>query len=254
MSPIPCPESTDRQPPYWMRKDLPRPSLDPYSSSRDLADPATVVNRVCDSLRKEGAIRVGRDQFTIILNNLGSETSDPAALDVLFAATYDQLRSLAGGIMSSNRPSHTLQPTALVNEAYLRLVRVEEISLQGRAHFINLAARVMRQVLVDYARRRNSAKRGGGWQAVNLTGIGLAAPDNRLDLLLLDEALTRLEAEDARAAQVVELRIFAALKMEEIAGQLGLTRRTVQKDWRYATLWLRRDLCRESAPLTDPSN
>jgi RNA polymerase sigma factor (TIGR02999 family) len=190
---------------------------------------------------------MGRDQNTLCLNSLGSGDPDPAALDALVAATYQELRRLAGGIMSFQPAPHTLQPTALVNEAYLRLFRVDEISVSGRTHFMNLAARVMRQVLVDHARRRNSAKRGGGWRAVTLTGIGLAAPDDRLDMLALDAALADLEAEDARAARVVELRIFGALTMEEIAQDLGLTRRTVQKDWRYATLWLRRALGREAA-------
>ncbi len=188
-----------------------------------------------------------RDRNTLYLASLTNEAADPAAFDALFAATYDELRRLAGAMMNTERVSHTLQPTALVNEAYLRLFHSAEVPLLGRAHFMNMAARVMRRVLVDHARRKNSGKRGGGWQAVTLDGIGAVEVEDGLDVLELDEALAKLEIEDSRAAKVVELRIFGALKMEEIAEQLGVTRRTIQKDWRYATLWLRRELSHQAS-------
>ena len=171
---------------------------------------------------------------------------DRPAIDNLFEATISELRRLASGIMRNEQSGHLLQPTALVNEAYLKLFDLEDVALQGRSHFMNLAARAMRRVLVDQARKRDTQKRGQGWQPMTLTGVAAENIKDELDLLALDDALKNLAELDPRAAEVVELRIFGGLKMEEIAQQKDLTRRTIQKDWRFATMWLRREFSEHS--------
>lgn len=166
----------------------------------------------------------------------------PAPLDATFAATYTELRALAARIMSRERPGHTLQPTALVNEAYLRLLGAGELNVAGRTHFVNLAAQAMRRILVEHARGRLTEKRGGGWVPVTLYDIGAADLPDQATILDLDNALRKLTEVDPRAARVVELRVFAGLTMEEIASAVGVTRRTVQTDWRIAFMWLRREM------------
>ncbi len=188
-----------------------------------------------------------RESNTQILNSLAA-AGDPSVdgshpgIGRLFDATNQELRSLARRIMGSEASGNMLQPTALVNEAYLRLFDVDAASLQGRAHFMNMAARAMRRILVDQTRQREAQKRGGGWQAVTLTGVAVQEVRDELNLLDLDRALERLAALDPRAATVVELRFFGGLTMEEIAGQMGVTRRTIQKDWQFATIFLRREM------------
>lgn len=164
-------------------------------------------------------------------------------LDELVPLVYDELRQLAAAILRQERAGHSLQPTALVNEAYLRLIDATKFEWQGRAQFLALAARSMRQILVDHARARDARKRGGDRVRVTLgdeSAGELGAPE--LDLLDLDDALGELAALDARKAQVVELRFFAGLEMAEIAEVLRVGHTTAEDDWYFARAWLRRKL------------
>jgi RNA polymerase sigma factor (TIGR02999 family) len=157
------------------------------------------------------------------------------------AVAYDHLRELARAWMGRERPGHTLQPTALVHEAYLRLADAGTLGVDDRTGFQALAAVTMRRVLVDHARRRGRAKRGGGWRRVGLAGLSADA-DGETDLLALDEALTRLGAEHERAARVVELRFFGGMGVEQAAAVLGVSARTIELDWQFARAWLLREL------------
>jgi RNA polymerase sigma factor (TIGR02999 family) len=166
---------------------------------------------------------------------------DSAAAEHLLPLVYNELHRLAQAYMRRERPDHTLQATALINEAYLRLVG-EDIDWNSRAHFIGLAAHVMRQVLVDYARAHAAQRRAGGLHRVEMED-GLAIAPERLDeVVWLDDALQRLAAENARQAQVVELRYFGGLSVEEIAGFLDVSPRSVKRDWSLARIWLYRTL------------
>ncbi|HPF69167.1 MAG TPA: ECF-type sigma factor [Candidatus Krumholzibacteria bacterium] len=167
---------------------------------------------------------------------------EPQGHERLLELLYDELRRAAGRLMARERVEHTLQPTALVHEAWLRLVDQAAVGYVDRAHFLGIAARCMRQVLVDHARGRAAAKRGGGWGQVTLDEGLLAGGSQDLELLALDEALGRLAALDERAAQVAERRIFAGMTIEEIAEDLLVSRRTVDGDWATARLWLTREL------------
>jgi RNA polymerase sigma factor (TIGR02999 family) len=183
----------------------------------------------------------GRAQITANLESATRGDADEATAAALFAACQNELRAVAANLMRGERPHHTLQPTALVNEAYLRLFDVESLSVESRTHFVNIAARVMRQVLVEHARRRNAAKRGGDRRAVTLSGAEAAQLSEEVGILDLHDALEKLSRLDGRAAEIVELRIFGGLTMEDVAALVGVSRRTAQKDWRFATLWLRRE-------------
>ena len=164
---------------------------------------------------------------------------DPNAASRLLPLVYDQLRALAGRHMRGERPDHTLQPTALVNEAWMRLFQGQGIDdPQGRRHFFALAARVMRQVLVDHARRRGRDKRGGGEQPKPLEGALALAEVEGVDVLDLDTALEELAGLDARQARVVELRFFGGLEAQEVAEVLEVSLSTVERDWRAARAWL----------------
>lgn len=165
-----------------------------------------------------------------------------AAFDRLLPLVSHELRQLAGRYLRRERQGHTLQPTALVNEAYLRLIDLNRIQWQDRAHFFAMAARTMRRILVDHARARDNDKRGGGMPKVSLEEamkVSLA-PDGHL--VELDDALGRLEHEHSRKAQVIELRFFVGLSVEETATALQISIDTVKRDWRFAKLWLLRDL------------
>ena len=155
---------------------------------------------------------------------------------------------MAQSMLSSEREGHTLQPTALVNEVYVRLAGGQMGDWENRRHFLYVAARAMRHVLVDHARRCSSKKRGGDWKRVTLSGgLGDAiSPDH--DLIDLSHALSRLERLDSSLSTIVDLRIFAGLTMQEIAQLRGVTRRTVHNHWRLATMWLRRELADGYAP------
>lgn len=167
---------------------------------------------------------------------------DPDALNALIPFVHEELRRLAARYMKGERIGHTLQPTALVNEAYLRLIELQQVKWQNRAHFFAIAARLMRRILVDAARARGYQKRGGGAPMLSLDE-GLVVPaEPGQDLVALDEALTALAAVDARKSQVVEMRFFGGLSLEETAEALHVSRDTVKRDWKMAKLWLLREL------------
>jgi RNA polymerase sigma-70 factor (ECF subfamily) len=167
---------------------------------------------------------------------------DEAALDQLIPLVEAELRRLARIYMARERLGHTLQATALVNEAFVRLVDARRVPWQDRAHFLGIAARVMRRVLVDHARARGMQKRGAGGYAVPLEDDMATSPAQDLDLLALDRALEALAAMDARKVQVIEMRFFGGMTVEETAGALRVSTDTVKRDWRLAKLWLLREL------------
>jgi RNA polymerase sigma factor (TIGR02999 family) len=166
---------------------------------------------------------------------------DPRALSELLPQVYAELHRVAAAQMRREHGAATLQPTALVHEAYLKLVDAREVDWQDRAHFFATAARSMRQVLVEHARARGAAKRDGG-ERVTLSSIDPPDPRNTVDLLALDQALAQLEALDARKARVIELRVFAGLEFAEIGELLELSRATLDRDFRAARAWLYRAL------------
>ncbi len=169
---------------------------------------------------------------------------DAAALEKLTPLVEQELRRLARHYMRRERPGHTLQTTALVNEAYLRLVDWKNVRWQNRAHFLGVSARLMRRILVDYARRRNFEKRGGGAFAVALEEAEGVASGRDTDLVALDDALKSLAAFDERKSQIVELRFFGGLSVEETAEVVGVSPRTVMREWALAQAWLLRELNR----------
>ena len=163
---------------------------------------------------------------------------DPAAAERLLPLVYHELRALAGGVFRGQRADQTLQPTALVHEAFLRLIDHDKASVRDRAHFLALAARAMRQILTDHARRRRAQKRGGGWGRASRIDAPTPSEGESLDLLLLDEVLERLQQVDPRQHRIVELRFFAGLDMDEVAQVLELSKPTVEREWRAARAWL----------------
>jgi RNA polymerase sigma factor (TIGR02999 family) len=167
---------------------------------------------------------------------------DNAALAELAPLVYDELRRLAHHFMEGQRPNHTLQTTALVNEAYLRLADQTNPRWQNRAHFFAVAARAMRQILVSYARSQRSEKRGGGAFKVELDEAALVSPEQSKEIVDLHEALEQLSTLDSRKAQVVELKYFGGLNYDEIGEVLKISRVTVRRDWEFAKLWLYTEL------------
>lgn len=163
-------------------------------------------------------------------------------LDHLLPLVYDELRAIAAARLRGERPDHTLQPTALVHEAYLRLLGGEGPPWNSRAHFFHAAAEAMRRILIEYARRRKRAKRGGGRVRVDLEDAHVAAWPDPDELLAVDQAIRRLDEEDSRAADVVRLRYYLGLSVEETARALDLSERTVMREWAYAKAWLREAL------------
>jgi len=157
----------------------------------------------------------------------------------LIPLIYDELRRLARHYMRQERPDHTLQATALVHEAYLRLTRQKDANWQNRAHFFGVAAQLMRHILVDHARAHRAGKRGGHEQKVSLDEALAFTEDNSERVLAIDEALARLAERDPRLGRIVELRFFAGLTEEEVAEVLGVSPRTVKRDWQVAKAWLR---------------
>lgn len=155
---------------------------------------------------------------------------------------YDELHQLARSCLRRERQGHTLQATALVHEAYMRLVGQREVDWQNRSHFFGIAAQVMRRVLLDYARKRQAAKRGGSGQKIRIDETLLVSEDQLDAVLAVDESLTRLEQLDAQQSRVVELRFFAGMTIEETAAMLGISPATVKRDWQFAKAWLRRDM------------
>jgi RNA polymerase sigma factor (TIGR02999 family) len=166
---------------------------------------------------------------------------DEAALEQLVPLVHEELHRIARGCMRGERPGHSLQATALVNEAYLRLIGAQQVDWQNRVHFLAVSARLMRRILVDFARSKKYQKRGGGAQAVTLDEALVVAEPGR-DLVALDEALDALAKMDERKARVVEMRFFGGLSVEETAAVLGVSGDTVMRDWRMAKAWLLREL------------
>jgi len=167
---------------------------------------------------------------------------DHAALAELAPLVYDELRRVAHHHLGGQRPNHTLQTTALVNEAYLRLADQTHPGWQNRAHFFAVAARAMRQILVSYARSQRSQKRGGGAIKVDLDEVPLVSPKESQEIVDLHEALEQLSTLDSRKAQVVELKYFGGLNYDEIAEVLKISRITVRRDWEFAKIWLYTEL------------
>ncbi len=162
---------------------------------------------------------------------------DPSARDQLVGAVYPELRAIANRQFGGERANHTLQPTALVNEVFLWLSGVERIDWQDRVHFVRVAARLMREILVDHARRRNAAKRDGG-ERISLTDVDAASASPDVDVIQLNAALERLERVDADKARVIELRYFGGLTIEETADAMDLSPATVKRQWQAARIWL----------------
>ena len=167
---------------------------------------------------------------------------DQAALEKLTPLIYDELHRLAGRLMRQERGGHTLQATALVHEAYVRLVDQRSMRWQNRAHFFAIAARLMRRILIDYARRRNYAKRGGGAPRVSLDDVAVFSDERAAELVALDEALEALAAIDPRQSRVVELRFFGGLTVEETAEVLKISYDMVKREWATAKAWLYREM------------
>ena len=165
-----------------------------------------------------------------------------SALDELYPLVYDELHRLARRYMSRERKDHTLQTTALINEAYVRLVDQKNVNWANRSHFFAISAQIMRRILIDHARRHAYAKRGGGAQQVSLEEVAAITPDQGRELMRLDEALKSLAERDPRRSQVVELRYFGGLNNEEIAGVLHVSENTVTRDWNMARAWLYQQL------------
>jgi RNA polymerase sigma factor (TIGR02999 family) len=175
---------------------------------------------------------------------------DPSALDRLTPLVYQELHGLASAYLNRERSDHTLQPTALINEAYIRLLKGSLPAWESRRHFFAFAARVMRQVLVDYARKHATSKRAATG-LVPLEEAVVAAPDRPVELVALDEALTRLTGLDARKGRIVELRYFAGMSEAEAANVLGISKATARRDMRMAEAWIRREISagsQEAAP------
>lgn len=164
---------------------------------------------------------------------------DKTALDRLMPLVYNELRRLARHYMNRERPAHTLQTSGLVNEAYLRLIDQDEMRWENRAHFFGIAARLMREILIEHARSRQAAKRGGAQLRVSLSDVERIASRTHVNLIALDEALDRLEAIDPRKSRIVELRYFGGLGIEETAEVIGVSPATVKRDWSMARAWLR---------------
>jgi RNA polymerase sigma-70 factor, ECF subfamily len=178
---------------------------------------------------------------TRLLGSLGD--NDASAREALLRLLYNDLRAQASSYFRAQRANHTLQPTALVHEAFMRIAGNANITFEGRSHFLAVAAMAMRNVLADHARRRRAEKRGGGdWERITLTGLGSDDGERMIDALDLDEALAALQREDERQAKIVELRFYGGLSVDEVAHILGVSPRTVDLDWRMARAWLRNRL------------
>ena len=184
----------------------------------------------------EPMMMVATSGVTQLLNDW--QAGDRTALDKLTPMIYDELRRIAHRYVQRERNGHTLQTTALVNEAYLRLAGQEKPGWQNRAHFFAVTAQVMRHILIDHARRRRYLKHGGELQQVSLADASLMSAERAAELIALDEALAELKQLDPRKSSVVELRYFGGLSLEEAAGVLGISVMTVRRDWRAAKAWL----------------
>lgn len=180
------------------------------------------------------------NEVTCMLAQL--KDSDENALAKLVPLLYDELRKLAGHYLRRERANHTLQTTALVHEAYMRLVDQDRVEWKNRSHFFGVAAQLMRRILVDYARNHQAAKRGAGAEQVSIDDAVVVSKENLGELVALDELLSRLSAFDPQQARIVELRVFGGLTVEEIAEALAVSPATVKRDWSMAKVWLTREL------------
>jgi RNA polymerase sigma factor (TIGR02999 family) len=187
-----------------------------------------------------------RTDITRILKE--ATAGDDSAVNHLLPLVYDELRALAESYLKCERPDHTLQATALVHEAYVRLIKQEDVEWQNRAHFFAVAAQAIRRILVDHARGHERIKRGGRQERVQLDDDIAVLAERNLDLLALDEALQSLAQLHPRQALIVELRFFGGLSLKEVAAYLDVSPRTVDGDWAMARAWLRRELRAEAAP------
>ncbi len=205
--------------------------------------------------RQDGESADARRRATELVSRLSGADTEPsstaASAEELMSLVYDELHRLAAHYMGGERREHTLQPTALVNEAYLRLVDGSQVDWQGHRHFVAVSALAMRRILIDHARGRARAKRGAGWKRVTL---GQSVADNdQVDLdcdqlLSLNLAIDRLSELDARQARIVELRFFGGMTVNEVAEVLQVSKRTVEGDWTHARAWLKRELSKEHQP------
>jgi RNA polymerase sigma factor (TIGR02999 family) len=171
---------------------------------------------------------------------------DQEAVHALLPLVYTELRRLAHQYLRKERPGHTLQSTALVHEAYLRLEKQGEVKFENRAHFMAICAQLMRQILVEYARRRGAAKRDGGYK-LSLDDVVVSAKNRNLDLVALDDALSQLSKLDPQQSRIVELRFFGGLSIEETAEVLGISSATVKRDWATARIWLLHEMSKNSS-------
>jgi len=185
------------------------------------------------------------DQKNVTQLLLELSEGNQATVNDLLPLVYDELKRMAASYLRKERPDHTLQPTALVNEAYLRLVDQTRVNWQNRAHFFGIAAQMMRRILVDHARTKKRVKRGGSDVKVSLADATVAVRGQDLDVVALDEALTRLAEIDEQQSRVVELRFFSGLTVEETAEVMGISAATVKRDWSMAKAWLHRELTGE---------
>ncbi|MBL9119497.1 MAG: sigma-70 family RNA polymerase sigma factor [Phycisphaerae bacterium] len=190
----------------------------------------------------QGAGASAADEATVtrLLGSLNA--GDASARETLLVLLYNDLRRQASSYFRAQRGDHTLQPTALVHEAFVRIAGNANISWEGRSHFLAVAAKAMRNVLADHARKRRAEKRGGAWERVTLTGLGSDDGERMIDALDLDEALAALQQADERQARIVELRFYGGLSVDEVAHLLEVSPRTVDLDWRMARAWLRNRL------------
>jgi len=185
------------------------------------------------------------EQATQCVNALAA--GDRQAAERLMPLVYDEFRQLAGEYLRHETRAHTLQPTALVHEAYLKLIDQTRVNWQGRTHFFAVGAQAMRRILVDHARSRQRDKRGGDWHRITLDEQLMVSPHRDADLLAVDEAIEKLAKIDTRQAQIVELRFFGGLTVEEVAEALGLSKRTVENEWKIIRAWLRHELAGDNA-------
>jgi RNA polymerase sigma factor (TIGR02999 family) len=186
-----------------------------------------------------------REDITELL--LAWNNGNKEVLNDLMQVVYDELRRLAHFHLAKERPNHTLQTTALVNEAYLKLVDQKKVHWQNRSHFFALASKLMRRILIDYARTRQYAKRGGGISPLPLDETLVMSPTRALEMIALDDALTALSDFDERKARIIELRFFAGLSIDETSELLGVSPGTVMKDWTLAKAWLQREMDRNKS-------
>ncbi|GJM26701.1 MAG: extracytoplasmic sigma factor ECF [Phycisphaerae bacterium] len=185
-----------------------------------------------------------QSEFTQMLAR--ARGGDDSAVHALLPLIYGEMRALAGGFFRDQGPAHTLQPTALVHEAFLKLVGPSDVEWQSRAHFFAVAAKAMRQILTDHARRRRAQKRGGELDRITLSGLSTPVASDAFELVAFEEAINRLSKLDERQGQIVELRFLGGLTVEEVSEVLELSVSTVEREWRMARAWLRRELSDEA--------